>query len=611
MMMAVLLSSQSANAQTRIAVISDTHVMDISNTALVTPGSESWDKAVAADRKLLDYSKAIFDKLVEKYKAEQPDLLLVTGDLTKDGEGDNLRYVFDRLRELTTLGIKVYVIPGNHDIGGNSNTLVFNGANTSPASTWDVEKFKNNYYEQLCGGTLAYASESSLTYAVEPVDGLLLIGIDSHSGAVSEADLDWVCEQAEQAAREGKQVLAMMHHPLFPHIYGADIYVNTATVNDYTTVRNRLADAGVRVVLSGHFHTSDIAKDWNADKSKEIYDINTGSTVSYPCDYRMLELNEDMTQLTVSTESVTELDGVENFRSVAKARLAASMKKIAEDKINGKFGAMAAAFKTQVEELSAMAANAFTIHAEGDENESTEAQALFNELKNNGLVAVAIALYPDLENSMESVLTDTSNYGDKDREDQTPDRQLTIGMPVLTESITLDGDGWATYCTDRRLDLGKTAGLTGYMVTGIGTTAVTISEVNVVAEKAGILLSGDGGSAYALHATGAAADDMSGNLLLGTLTETDAPENAYVLARKDGLTAFYPAAPTLKIPAHKAYLKIGGGAAARFIGQEPTGISTIHPAGSQRSSFYTLQGVRTAKPGKGVYVKDGRLVIVK
>ena len=124
---------------------------------------------------------------------------------------------------------------------------------------------------------------------------------------------------------------------------------------------------------------------------------------------------------------------------------------------------------------------------------------------------------------------------------------------------------------------------------------------------------GDASAQYDLHATDGEADDAGNNLLVGTLVETDAPENAYVLACKNGQTAFYPAADGLKIPARKAYLQIGGAALARFIDEasSTTGITSVEQAGSRRNEFYTLQGVRTAKPAKGLYVNNGKLVIVK
>ena len=415
----LLLSSlflQCTLAQTRIAVLADTHVV---GPGLVVSDGAAWQAELAADRKMLDYSRQIFDQLTDKLKADAPEVVLLPGDLTKDGERLSHEYVSSKLGELVAAGIKVYVTPGNHDLG-TGRASVFDGDAKSPAETVDASQFATLYAS--CG----YGEGSEihgLSYAVEPVEGLLLLSIDSHSGSVSADDLDWACGKAEQAAKECKQVLVMMHHPLMPHIYGAEIFVNTSTVGDYETVRNRLADAGVRVVLTGHFHTSDIAKDWNADMTKEIYDINTGSTVSYPCDYRMLTLSANRAQLSVTTGSVTSLEGVDDFGSVAKERLTKSMSAIATNMLQDKLGALAVM-------AGPLAAQAFVLHAEGDENNSETAQTMLNTL---GILAAQ--QFPDLNSTMQSALSDISNYG-TERADQTPDRTLTIDLPVLTSGIS-------------------------------------------------------------------------------------------------------------------------------------------------------------------------------
>ena len=237
-----------AVAQTKIAVLTDTHVIA---PELYESDSQAWQNKLASDRKLLDYSQRIFDYLVDKFKSgeDKPDLLLLTGDLTKDGELLSHQYVAGRLKELKAAGVKVYVIPGNHDID-NSSAESYNGATTTKVESVTSEGFASLYADYGYSNTTR--DPNSLSYAAEPVEGLMLIGIDSHTGALPSGTLDWVCKQAQKAYNEGKQVIAMMHHPLFPHILGADMYVSSATVADYATVRNSLADAGVRVVLSGH-----------------------------------------------------------------------------------------------------------------------------------------------------------------------------------------------------------------------------------------------------------------------------------------------------------------------------------------------------------------------
>lgn len=596
-----------AVAQTKIVVITDTHVM--APDLLVNDGT-AWQNKLASDRKLLDYSQTVFDYLVEKFKsgADKPDLLLLTGDLTKDGELLSHQYVATRLNELIEAGVKVYVIPGNHDID-NSNAESYDGATTKKVSSITSEGFATLYANYGYSGTTR--DPNSLSYVCEPVDGLVLIGIDSHTGALPSGTLSWVCQQSQKAYNEGKQVIAMMHHPLFPHILGADMYVSSATVANYETVRNSLADAGVRVVLSGHFHTSDIAKDWNEELTKEIYDVNTGSTISYPCDYRVMMLSADMQTLDVTTGSVTSLPDVDNFSNIAKTRLLESMTKIAANKVGNN--------------LSSIVADVFIVHAEGDENKSDKSSQYLNSFKTmktldpffgNPIKSKLESLdmtWDSFEAILRSVLEDKSNYG-SERENKTADRALKISMPDLTESLTIAADGWSTYCSDRRLDLTKTEDIKGYIVESITSDAVQLKEVSIVPAGTGFIVNGTGGETVKFNATDKNPDNVSENLLIGIMVPTPAPANAYVLSTKNDQTGFYPVSTSVTLPAHKAYLLITSGGARQLVMPQGgvTAVSdALQPAETTSNSFYTLQGVRVGRFSKGIYVKNGKLIIIK
>ena len=411
-------------AQTRIAVMTDIHVM---GKGLVVNDGTAWQKALSGNRTMLDKSRDIFDKLVSQFKTQRPDLLLVTGDLTKDGERLSHQYVKAGLDKLKAVGVKVFVIPGNHDFG-STDARIYNGDDSELAETLDEDGFRTMYADYGYGKGVV-ADSTSLSYACEPVPGLTLIGIDSHNGWVSEVTLDWVCRQAEEAIGQGKKVIAMMHHLLFPHFNGADLFINGATINHYENVRNRLADAGIRVILTGHFHTSDIAKDWNADLSREIYDINTGSAISYPCDYRLLTLSRDKSELKVTTKHIDTLPGNKDFKKTAKDRLYLSMYNKAYQKLGARFS-----FQEDMQrQLADIAARTFIIHAEGNEGCQEHAQAVeqiradVSRFTNGGNMLMDMAMKV-LKPILESILTDTSNYGDPEREDCTDDLTLTIPM---------------------------------------------------------------------------------------------------------------------------------------------------------------------------------------
>ena len=87
-----------AAAQTRIAVLTDTHVM--APSLLVSDGT-AWQTYLASERKLVDYSQQLFDLMTDRIRNDiRPDLLLITGDLSKDGEVASHEYVIAKLDNL-------------------------------------------------------------------------------------------------------------------------------------------------------------------------------------------------------------------------------------------------------------------------------------------------------------------------------------------------------------------------------------------------------------------------------------------------------------------------------------------------------------------------------
>ena len=423
-LMVSLLVVRAMSAQTRIAVITDIHVI---GPGLVVKDGKAWQSTLAGERKMLDKSQEIFDGLITKFRAQKPNLLLVTGDLTKDGERLSHQYVKDGLDKLAAVGVKVFVIPGNHDLG-TANAKIFEGDKTEMAETIDEDGFRAMYINYGYG-TTSIVDSMSLSYACEPVKGLTLIGIDSHSGSLSGMTLDWVCRQAEEARSKGHQVIAMMHHPLFPHFNNAELYISTSTISNYENVRNRLSDAGIHIILTGHFHTSDIAKDWNADLSHEIYDINTGSTISYPCDYRMLTLSADLSKMTISTGHIDTLPSDAVFGKTSKARLYDGIYANAYQTLASRFTFS----EDEKKQLADIAARTFIVHAEGNEGSKAHAESVeqiyydINRISggDNLLIKMAVAY---LKPTFESVLKDISNYDDPDREDCTDDLTLSITM---------------------------------------------------------------------------------------------------------------------------------------------------------------------------------------
>ena len=136
-----------------------------------------------------------------------------------------------------------------------------------------------------------------------------------------------------------------------------------------------------------------------------------------------------MSELKVTTKHIDTLPGSKDFKKTAKDRLYISMYNKAYQKLGAKFS-----FQEDMQRrLADIAARTFLIHAEGNEGSQEHAQAveqIYADISGftsggNMLMDMAMKI---LKPILESILTDTSNYGDPERADCTDDLTLTIPM---------------------------------------------------------------------------------------------------------------------------------------------------------------------------------------
>ena len=314
----------------RIAVMSDLHYLSPDMIA----DTEDFEHAFNSDRKLLKESSSVLHEMLERVRADKPDILLVSGDLTKDGEQECHAALAKQLQQLQqdVPGLKIYVINGNHDIR-NYNAKNFNtpDGKAVPATRTEPEDFKRIYdfvYSDptvLATFTPAEGNKAGgLSYVARPVEGLTVIamdtcryssdntsnGDDEHetSGAIS-ADLEkWVIEQTAAAKARGDLVIGLEHHGLVPHFDVQPTILPMYLVNGYERIAQEYADAGMSVVFTGHMHAVDIAA-MTTKAGNTFYDIETGSALTYPCPVRFVDLRrstvggETNTYMSVSTKT--------------------------------------------------------------------------------------------------------------------------------------------------------------------------------------------------------------------------------------------------------------------------------------------------------------------
>lgn len=189
------------------------------------------------------------------------------------------------------------------------------------------------------------------------------------------------------------------------------------------------------------------------------------------------------------------------------------------------------------------------------------------------------------------------------------------------ETVTIGSDGYATYSHAAAY---KVSGCEAYIVTA-ATSAATLTKLDDEAgipAATGIIVKGTAGTYDVTPSDGSA--DVTGNMLIGSgnytydITGTYPGGGSYIgyiLAKQEGTVGFYKVKSSANtLAAHKAFLAVPEATAPEFIafGGDATGIEAVEKAESMKNAeFYNLAGQRVAQPTKGLYIVNGKKVIVK
>lgn len=358
-----------------MAVISDVHVM---NPALLKQEGRAFNDYVAHDRKMLKESPQLMNQATERIIKEHPQYVFVAGDLTKDGETSSHLYLRDNyLKRMKDAGINVFVIPGNHDVD-NPHAVEFVGDTTKRVPTPHKEEFATIYKDYGYGQALA-RDVHSLSYVVALGAETRLICLDAceydlndydkntcvTSGRLKPETIEFIKEQAAEAKKAGCRLLAMMHHGIVQHWTWQEKAMGEYLVDDWRKRADLFGKLGIEVVFTGHFHAQDIAK------RGDVYDIETGSLVSYPSPFRLVKLSGniltvrtkllDSTGVNIPSDKNLQEYGAQFAHSGIHTIVGAMLPKTIPDDLNA--------------EICEVIADAYVAHLAGDEQFSADSQA--------------------------------------------------------------------------------------------------------------------------------------------------------------------------------------------------------------------------------------------
>jgi len=428
----VTIICQAAPAPTgvlRLATFSDPHYFA---TNLLVADGVAFQTYLAQDRKLIAESAAITKEVVDQIIARNPNFVLVTGDLTKDGELASHLAFSSELARLEAAGAQVLVIPGNHDID-NPMAAAYDGSTVTPVPSVSPAQFKSIY--GAFGYDLASAMDpSSVGYAADLTPSLRMVCMDStqygnrtYGSFTNGTRLAWITNQIASAHADGKLVIGMMHHGLMEHFPGQKALFSEYVINDYQTLAPLFAGLGMKAVFTGHFHANDIVA--GTFGGRTIYDIETGSTVTWPCPYRVMELDVN-SRLAMTTHHIEAIDyalgAAPDFQTYANDYLTSGMLDITTYTLQLQFGldAGTAAY------LAPTVSEALVAHYAGDETFSaatptTQAIVL-------GMLASSDPLQWQLGGAVYSILTDPAPFDN----DGTLDLETSIIITAPADGVT-------------------------------------------------------------------------------------------------------------------------------------------------------------------------------
>ncbi len=311
-------------AELNVSVVSDIHLYI---EEMMGNKSEQWIADSRNHGKLYNEAETLLATALktigEQAEKNGTEYLLVPGDLTKDSEylcHVKLASILEQFEK--DYGVDVIVINGNHDI--MKNCVTYENDVKEKARSITAKEFREVY--KNLGYDLATEEfkpttdngHGQLSYVVDLDDNYRLIVADSNiysdttdgnktGGYLSDEQLEWVLDKADEATKSNQEPLLMIHHGMGAHMKVEPSVTSAFVLNDYLEVAEILADNGINFAFTGHLHTHDIAT-VTSDNGNILYDIETPSLTGFPCQYREVEFKTYANNETEATFATKDVD---------------------------------------------------------------------------------------------------------------------------------------------------------------------------------------------------------------------------------------------------------------------------------------------------------------
>ena len=283
---------EKGNLEMKIMVATDLHLF---SNNLISKNNEIYKKdSITSDGRVQEYDYELVNELVNQANELMPDYLIITGDLTFNGELDSHRELIKIISQVNK-NVKVLVLPGNHDYNNISPQSIINDE-VRYTEGIDMDDFPLLY--ENFGYTNAYSyDEESLSYIYALSENKWIVMLDSTNsrynydydmniigGELSTNTIKWLEENLTYASNNGIEVISSMHHNLLTH---NELFNDRYTLYNNQELLQLYKEHNVKINFSGHLHIQSIKE------SQGVYDISNGSLLDYGNRYGLLNIYDN------------------------------------------------------------------------------------------------------------------------------------------------------------------------------------------------------------------------------------------------------------------------------------------------------------------------------
>ena len=271
-------------------LVTDTHYFE---NELGAEG-KAFEKKMSTEQYFMKESSAIIKSTFERIGEDKDtDIVIIPGDLTKNGEKESHKGFIKELYNLKEKGKKIYVITAGHDYGEYS--FAYKNDERIQVEGTDFNDLCDMYRDFGYGDAIAI-DEPTHSYVAEIASGVRMLAIccDSFNqpkGAMDERHMAWAKEQIDKANNDNCSVFAICHYPIIPSVPVFDL-VGDAKIKEWRKVASFLADNGVELILTGHMHIQSI-NEFYSEKGNRLIDVCTSCLVGSPAKYRKITVDEN------------------------------------------------------------------------------------------------------------------------------------------------------------------------------------------------------------------------------------------------------------------------------------------------------------------------------